>query len=233
MSVIEIKEKIVGQHVKAAAIEAPMVEEHQLSDIDPLSVRLDSRPVGELPAISKKISYHTQEGRKNLYLIISFATVEGRKDGKMVLVDRPIEFFIPNGQLSSDGQWITMAMRQLSLNARENGYNVAKGLIDARKVKWDRGLVRCGIKSNPMGKPIPMNHDSEVAAIAWEIQQSLFKYGFLDENGEVNPNSVKFIESITVDEFEPEPVEAAKEPVKAYGDQQGETSATKSSASKG
>jgi ribonucleoside-diphosphate reductase alpha chain len=50
-------------------------------------------------------------------------------------------------------------------------------------VAWDKGLVRCGM--NRWGKP--MFHDSEVAAIAWSIQQILYRRGFLDQDGNQVP----------------------------------------------
>ncbi|BBI58926.1 hypothetical protein HSBAA_02320 [Vreelandella sulfidaeris] len=49
-----------------------------------------------------------------------------------------------------------------------------QAVADLRKVAWDKGLVRCGM--NRWNKP--MFHDSEVAAIAWSIQQILYRRGF-------------------------------------------------------
>lgn len=54
-----------------------------------------------------------------------------------------------------------------------------QAVADLRKVARDKGLVRCGM--NRWGKP--MFHDSEVAAIAWSIQQILCRRGFLDIDG--------------------------------------------------
>ncbi len=107
--------------------------------------------------------------------------VEGVLNGKRVVIERPVEFFFPSGQLSSEHQWITATMRSLSLAAR-GGY-VTQAVADLRKVAWDKGLVRCGM--NRWGKP--MFHDSEVAAIAWSIQQILYRRGFLDQDGNQVP----------------------------------------------
>lgn len=170
---VEIKSKIVSYSVKRAEDTAPPA----LADDNPLTVRIPSRPEGTLEAVSEKISYVGAEGRKKVYLLVSFMPVEGVINGQRVVIERPVEFFFPSGQLSSEHQWITATMRSLSLAAR-GGY-VTQAVADLRKVAWDKGLVRCGW--NRFGKPV--FHDSEVAAIAWSIQQILYRRGFLDEDG--------------------------------------------------
>ncbi|GAB2795046.1 hypothetical protein GCM10027040_21770 [Halomonas shantousis] len=173
---IEIKSKILSYHVKPATErQAPPLEEN------PLTVRIPSRPEGTLEAVSEKIAYVGAEGRKKVYVLVAFMPVEGVLNGKRVVIERPVEFFFPSGQLSSEHQWITATMRSLSLAAR-GGY-VTQALADLRKVAWDKGLVRCGM--NRWGKP--MFHDSEVAAIAWSIQQILYRRGFVDIDGNQVP----------------------------------------------
>lgn len=174
-----ISSKIVGQRVKQVDV-VPTVTPAPLSE-NPLTMRIDGRPVGSLQAVSEKVVYNTQEGRKKLYLIVSFMPVEGVVDGTPVTVERPVEFFIPSGQMNSEQQWITASMRSLSLAAR-GGY-ITQALQDLRKVMWDKGPVRCG--TNQHGKP--MYHDSEVAAIAAAIQKILVQRGFLTPNGEQVP----------------------------------------------
>lgn len=175
---VEITSKIVGYRIKQQdqAVPAPTLLEE-----DPLTVRIPSRPEGTLEAVSEKISYVGAEGRKKVYLLVSFMPVEGVVGGKRVVIERPVEFFFPSGQLSSEHQWITATMRSLSLAAR-GGY-VTQAVADLRKVAWDKGLVRCGM--NRWNKP--MFHDSEVAAIAWSIQQILYRRGFLDQDGNQVP----------------------------------------------
>ena len=170
---VEITSKIVGYRIKQQGQPAPAPE---LPDEDPLTVRIPSRPEGTLEAVSEKISYVGAEGRKKVYLLVSFMPVEGVIGGQRVVIERPVEFFFPSGQLSSEHQWITATMRSLSLAAR-GGY-VTQAVADLRKVAWDKGLVRCGM--NRWNKP--MFHDSEVAAIAWSIQQILYRRGFLDQD---------------------------------------------------
>jgi ribonucleoside-diphosphate reductase alpha chain len=182
----QIESKIVGVKVKKPGEEVPekVVEVQAPADVDPLLVRVENRPEGTLEAVSEKISYNTSEGKKKVYVLVSFINVDGVIDGQPVTIERPIEFFFPVGQLSSEHQWITATMRNLSLAAR-GGY-VSQALADLRKVTWDKGPVRCG--KNEWGKP--NFHDSEVAAIAWSIQQILYKRGFVDRDGNQVPAKV-------------------------------------------
>jgi ribonucleoside-diphosphate reductase alpha chain len=59
-------------------------------------------------------------------------------------------------------------MRILSLAAR--GGFLETALNDMRKVAWDRGPVRLGTYEREDGTHVPRWHDSEVAAIAYAIQ---------------------------------------------------------------
>jgi ribonucleoside-diphosphate reductase alpha chain len=150
-------------------------------DLDPLRIAIDHRPKGELPAIIEKVEYLTQAGKKSLYVAVSFIEVTGRLGGEDVTIERPIEFFIPTGQRDESQQWITATMRSLSLAAR--GGFVARNLQDMRKVSWDRGQVRLGDVQRLDGHRAPRWHDSEVAALAFAIQQILHRRGFLDAEG--------------------------------------------------
>ena len=133
--------------------------------IDPMRTVIESRPKGALNAVAEKIEYFTQEGKKRLYLIVSFIPVTA-PDGRTV--ERAIEFFMPVGQGNESQQWITATMRSLSLAAR--GGFLDRALDDLRKVAWDRGPVRLGTYQKADGTHIPRWHDSEVGAIAYAIQ---------------------------------------------------------------
>lgn len=128
---------------------------------DPMRAVIESRPKGTLPAVAEKIEYWTQQGRQTLYLVVSFMPVA---DGR----ERAIEFFMPVGQSGESQQWITSSMRMLSLAAR--GGFLERALADMRKVAWDRGPVRLGTYAKADGGSVPLWHDSEVAAIAYAIQ---------------------------------------------------------------
>src|SRR5690606_36017343 len=116
--------------------------------------------------VAEKVEYWTQEGKKRLYLIVSFLPVPNAEGTGRV--DRAIEFFMPVGQSGESQQWITSSMRLLSLAAR--GGFLARALSDMRKVAWDRGPVRLGTHQKADGMHVPMWHDSEVAAIAFALQ---------------------------------------------------------------
>jgi ribonucleoside-diphosphate reductase alpha chain len=133
--------------------------------VDPMRAVIESRPKGALSAVAEKIEYWTQEGHKTLYLIVSFLPVTA-PDG--TVMERAIEFFMPVGQSGESQQWITSTMRMLSLAAR--GGFLERALRDMRKVAWDRGPVRLGTYQKADGTHVPMWHDSEVAAIAYAIQ---------------------------------------------------------------
>ena len=139
-----------------------------LAPVDPLRTVIESRPKGGLSAVAEKLEYWTQEGHKTLYLVVSFLPVP---DGRGGTVDRAIEFFMPVGQSGESQQWITSSMRLLSLAAR--GGFLERALSDMRKVAWDRGAVRLGTHRRDDGTPVPLWHESEVAAMAYAIQNIL------------------------------------------------------------
>ena len=136
------------------------------ANIDPMRSVIESRPKGALSAVAEKIEYWTQEGRKHVYLVVSFLPVAACEGAPTV--ERAIEFFMPVGQSGESQQWMTSSMRLLSLAAR--GGFLQRALADMRKVAWDRGPVRLGTLERADGAQIPLWHDSEVAAMAYAIQ---------------------------------------------------------------
>lgn len=156
-----------------------------VSDVDPLKVIFERRPEGDLEAVNTRIHYITESGDKSLYLSVSFVKVPGVVDGKEVVVERPIEIFIPSSQTDVPQEWISVFSRGISLNAR-SGF-LSKALQDVRQVKSDRGRVRYGSYVKGDGTKVPRFHDSEVGAIAYAIQQILHKRGFLDAEGNQVP----------------------------------------------
>ncbi|SAK47504.1 adenosylcobalamin-dependent ribonucleoside-diphosphate reductase [Caballeronia ptereochthonis] len=176
----------LGAVLSVAPAETPSDSPDPELDLDPLRIAIDHRPKGELPAIIEKVEYLTQAGKKSLYLAVSFIEVTGRIAGEDVTIERPIEFFIPTGQRDESQQWITATMRSLSLAAR--GGFAARTLQDMRKVSWDRGQVRLGDVDRLDGHRSPRWHDSEVAALAYAIQQILHRRGFLDAEGNQVPS---------------------------------------------
>lgn len=174
----------------------------QPKDIDPLTLNFPSRPAGDLDAVTRKMIYHTLEGEKKIYLSVSFMQVEGVVNGQDVVIERPIEFFVPAGQRDDSQQWVAAAMRLLSQIAR-SGASVADALSDMREVIWDKGLVRYGRIERPDGSFGVRHHESEVAALAYALQEILRERGFLDESFKTRsvqglarfPMTIEFTES--------------------------------------
>ncbi len=178
---------VLGAVLQAAPAPAkPEAAVPQSDDIDPLTRRIDGRPSGDLQAVTSKVSYMTSESQKTVYLSISFAEVEGRVNGEAVRIERPIEFFMPAGQRDEGQQWIASNMRLLSLVARSGG-SIAKSLLNMREVVWDKGPVRCGEVIKSDGTRAPRFHQSEVAAIAYALQEMLRRRGYLDSLGRELP----------------------------------------------
>ena len=156
---------ILGAVLETSAPKTESKAEAATEPADPMRTVIESRPKGALNAVAEKIEYWTQEGKKRLYLIVSFMPVSA-PDG--FTVERAIEFFMPAGQSGESQQWVTATMRSLSLAAR--GGFLDRALDDLSKVAWDRGPVRLGTYQKADGGHVPRWHDSEVAAIAYAIQ---------------------------------------------------------------
>ncbi len=163
-----------GEH---AAQTAPAAQ-----DDDPLRKQFDSRPEGDLEGVTSKVEYHTSEGKKSVYLTINFMRVSGSVNGHQVVIERPVEFFMPAGQRDEGQQWIASNMRMLSMVGRSGG-SIEKALLNMREVVWDKGPVQCGSVQRGDGHVARRWHDSEVAAIGYWLQQMLAKRGFLDAEG--------------------------------------------------
>jgi ribonucleoside-diphosphate reductase alpha chain len=165
--------------------------------VDPMRTVIESRPKGALSAVAEKVEYWTQEGHKTLYLLVSFLPVPAA--GGVGMVDRAIEFFMPVGQSGESQQWITSSMRLLSLAAR--GGFLERALSDMRKVAWDRGPVRLGTYEKTDGTRVPLWHESEVAAIAYAVQNIITR--------RASQPAVSAVESLTTATLAP-PIMAGK-----------------------
>jgi hypothetical protein len=90
----------------------------QSADENPLDKRIERRPDNTLPSETNKIALSTQTGKHHVYVTVSYVPVEGSINGKAISIERPLEFFIPGGQIAGEHQWIAATMRSLSLAAR-------------------------------------------------------------------------------------------------------------------
>ncbi|MDD2713747.1 MAG: ribonucleoside reductase, partial [Simplicispira sp.] len=174
---------ILGSVLEVHAPEAAPTTAAPAPLLDPMRTVIESRPKGALSAVAEKVEYWTQEGKKRLYLVVSFLPVPNAEGTGTI--DRAIEFFMPVGQSSESQQWMTSSMRLLSLAAR--GGFLERALSDMRKVAWDRGPVRLGTHQKADGTQVPMWHESEVAAVAYAIQYILERRAKLRQQGAVMP----------------------------------------------
>ena len=167
------------------SVEAPAAADAAPDD-DPLCRQFASRPAGELEGLTSKVEFWTVEGKKSVYLTVNFVRVSGIVSGQLVVIERPVEFFVPAGQRDEGQQWISSNMRLLSMVAR-SGASISKALANMCEVVWDKGPVRCGFVSKEDGAQAPRFHDSEVAAIGHALRQILARRGFLDSLGNQVP----------------------------------------------
>jgi ribonucleoside-diphosphate reductase alpha chain len=175
---------VSGSGSTSPATPAPIVANDDL-----LRKQFDGRPFGDLESVTSKVQYMTYEGKKTVYLTVSFIHIQGMVNGELVTIERPFEFFMPAGQKNDGQQWISASMRLLSMAARSGG-SIAKALADMREVVWDKGAVRCGMLTKVDGSQAPLFHESEVAAIGYSLQRILMKRGFLDASGNQIPLAV-------------------------------------------
>lgn len=157
------------------------------TDVDPLKVMISKRPEGDVDSVTTKVRYSGSGGDQTLYLTVSFTKVGGVVDGQACLLERPLEVFINASPDDVPTEWVTAYSRNLSLLARSG--LLAKALQDNRGVKSDKGRVRYGFYQKEDGSKVPRYHDSEVACVAFAVQEILKKRGFLSDCG--SPVSAK------------------------------------------
>ncbi|WP_374365207.1 adenosylcobalamin-dependent ribonucleoside-diphosphate reductase [Piscinibacter sp.] len=177
---------VTGSVLSVDGQQPPAPAPAQPQDEDPLRKQFDSRPEGDLEGVTSKVEYYTSEGKKSVYLTINFMRVVGIVNGHQVVIERPVEFFMPAGQRDEGQQWIASNMRMLSMVGRSGG-SIEKALKNMREVVWDKGPVQCGVVERGDGHLAKRWHDSEVAAIGYWLQQMLAKRGFLDAEGDQVP----------------------------------------------
>lgn len=173
-------------------------KEEKLPDIDPLNIELTRRPEIDLEAISKKVKYMTSLGDNTFYVCVSFTEVKGILNNKEITVKRPIEVFITAYPDGVPGEWVAAFARNMSLLARSGLNSFCRALSDSRKVKSDKGTIRYGTYTKPDGTVVPRWHDSDVACIAYSVQEMLQKKGIVDEQG--NPLSLETIVKLNTTE---------------------------------
>lgn len=169
----------------------PVVTKGLVSDLDPGLIVLNKRPKGDLDAVVKKVTYSGPDGDSTMYLTVSFDDVCGTIEGEQASVMRPVEVFITASPDGVPSEWVTAYARSLSLLARAGIPLLAKALQDGRAVRSDRGRVRYGFYVKDDGSQVPRFHGSDVALIAFAVQEVLIVKGILDVDGNPVPTRVR------------------------------------------
>jgi ribonucleoside-diphosphate reductase alpha chain len=165
-------------------------------EIDPAKVTLDNRPKGDLDAVVKKVAYSGPDGDASMYLTVSFDNVEGCVNGQSLSIIRPIEVFITASPDGVPSEWVAAYARNLSLLARSGVHLLAKALQHGREIRSDKGRVRYGYFTKFDGSRVPRFHGSEVALIAYAVQEVLISKGVLDEEGNVVKNQNRILTKV-------------------------------------
>lgn len=162
-----------------------------VQDVDPAELVLSKRPQGDLDAKVKKVTYSGPAGDSTMYVTVSFAPVAGVIGGMDVNVERPVEVFVTASPDGVPAEWVAAYARNLSLLARSGVVMLAKALQDGRAVRSDKGRVRHGWYEKDDGSKVPRFHSSEVALIAYAVQEILMERGVLDAVGNPVPSKVR------------------------------------------
>lgn len=178
--------KVLGSVLSVGSDSAATTSSATPADDDPLSRKIPARPEDDLPAVARKMRLRSVRGKYSFFVSVSFDRVKGTINGEDVEVERPVEVFFPASQVSEGQQWITALMITIS-KLMCSGGDVAGLLKDFRKIKWEEGNVWYGLRTKDDTSQVPMAHSSEVAALAYAVQNILYRRGFLDADGNQVP----------------------------------------------
>ncbi|MBS3912705.1 MAG: adenosylcobalamin-dependent ribonucleoside-diphosphate reductase [Hydrogenophaga sp.] len=176
---------------KPTAPKEEVASEKREDNQDPATIVLTKRPKGDLEAVVKKVAYMGPAGDATMYLTVSFVDVMGMIAGQEVQVLRPVEVFITASPDGVPSEWVAAYARSLSLLARSGIPLLAKALQDGRGVRSDKGRVRYGHYIKDDGTRVPRFHGSEVALVAYAVQEALISKGVLDVDGNPVPSMVR------------------------------------------
>lgn len=152
-------------------VEAPVVEDNAANVLNNFVLK---RPNGTLPSKTKKVEYLSSSYvEDNFYVGVSFL-----KETK-----RPIEVFFTVCPDGVPQEWLDSYAISLSLLARGGLDLFCKTLRALRKVKSDKGQIRYGWYVKQDGSKVPRFHSSEVACMAYAIQEILVEEKVIDDMG--------------------------------------------------
>lgn len=177
----EIKEEPVKEVIKEQKVQEEVSQSNTLDAF--YNSFIDKREEEDYPAINRKVSFMTADGKRSLYVSMAYKTATLSLQGVQCQISRPMEVFITSSQDNVPSEWVGINARQLSLLARAGMKAFVKGLENCREMSSDKGRIRYGWYIKADGVKVPRYHESEVACIGYVIQDMLFKIGVMDENG--------------------------------------------------
>ena len=162
----------VGVEVKE---EVKVINEPKYETVlfDSLNNFILKRPAGTLSSKTKKVEYTSNYVDDSFYVGVSFL-----KD-----IKRPIEVFFTVCPDGVPQEWLDTYAINLSLLARGGLEVFCKALRALRKVKTDKGQVRYGWHIKADESKAPKFHSSEVACMAFAIQEILMEEDIINELG--------------------------------------------------
>lgn len=166
--------------------EAPVVTLEDPSTVFDTFMSTDhpKRPSGRLSGFSDKFEYFNTEGGVKFYIGVSFIDKDVElPDGSFIHVRRPIELFI-NSEMNVGNEWGKLLGITLSQIARTSIFKLAEYLKTCQKMRGDRGSIRFGFINKPDGGKAPRYHGSDIAVMAYAIQELLHSVGILDKHGD-------------------------------------------------
>jgi len=126
-----------------------------------------------------------------MYLTVSVADVQGVIPVAEVSVLRPVKVFTTTSPDDEPSEWVSAKVHNLSLLARSGVPLLVKALHDDRSVRSDKGRGRYGFFEKDDGTQVPRFHGSEVALIAFAVQEVLIERGVLGVYGNPVPSRVR------------------------------------------
>lgn len=152
--------------------------------LDSLNTFIVKRPEGTLDSKTRKAVYLSSSYEEDhFYVGVSFIDVKQNIDSKTYVMKRPIEVFFTVCPDGVPQEWLDQYAISTSILARAGLDVFCKALRAQRSVKSDKGQIRYGWYSKADGSKVPRFHSSEVACMAFAIQEILMEANIIDSQG--------------------------------------------------
>jgi len=168
---VEVKEEV---KVKVETDTTTTTVTTIVKEEDPFNTFIIKRPNGTLSSRTKKVEYLSSSFVKDdFYVGVSFLND----------IKRPIEVFFTVCPDGVSQEWLDSYAINLSLLARGGLDLFCKALRADRRIKSDKGQIRYGWYTKSDGSKVPRYHTSEVACMAYAIQELLVEENIITEQG--------------------------------------------------